>query len=280
MSNSLIDTRAILALAAPNDAVCYAATDAGLWRLKRGKSAPVWKQIAPQFAALGLTSVAAAGTTVLIGAAGDIAVSQDAGESWGLATLPLKAETQALAVSPDFARDRLVLAATLRDGVLRSVDGGATFHAWNFGLLDLRINALAFSPAFADDGTVLAAGDNAVFVSRNGGRAWRELALPEAAAPFTAVSLLADGGVLIGTESAGLWRASSVDDAAVRDTTFKSEAINAMLGAHVAADEGVYALAKGKWRRISTSGNAFCLAHCGAALFAGTMDAGVFDATA
>jgi photosystem II stability/assembly factor-like uncharacterized protein len=276
MSNPSFTTRAVLALATPNAAICYAATDAGLWRLNTTARKSGWQHIALQFGALGLTSVAAAADTVVIGAGGDIAVSQDAAESWGLAQLPARAEIQALAISPAYADDQLVLAATARDGVLRSIDGGATFHAWNFGLLDLRINALAFSPAFGDDGTVLAAGEHAVFISRNGGRAWRELATPASAAPFTAASMPTADTLLIGTETAGLWRAALDDAAAQHDPSFKPATINALLGTLIATPSGIYEHTRGRWRQISADSRAICLARCGD-LLAGTMDGGVFS---
>jgi len=158
----------LFAIAARADArSCYAATDSGLWSWSAGAQADAgeWTQIAKQFAPVTLTAVASLGDVVLIGAAGDIAVSRDGARSFGLSTLPIKAQILALAISPNFASDNIALAATVQDGVLRSTDGGATFHAWNFGLIDLHVNALLMSPDFAHDATVFAATDHAVFIS-------------------------------------------------------------------------------------------------------------------
>jgi photosystem II stability/assembly factor-like uncharacterized protein len=222
-----------------------------------------------------LTSVAAHGHSVWIGANGDIAVSRDGGATWGLSQLPVKAEVMALAASPDYPNDGLVLAATARDGVLRSTDGGATFHAWNFGLLDLNINALAISPAFARDGHVLAASDHAVFLSRNGGRAWRELDLPGSGGPYVAVAFGPAGSLLVGSESAGLWQADTIDAAFARDSSFAPETVNALLGEIAATSSGIFRRARASWKRISPDDRALCLQRCGDVLFTGGLEAGV-----
>lgn len=269
-----IEQFAQYALATPNAKLCYAATAAGVWRWRAGRAA-AWKRIAPQFAEVGLLAVAAADTSVWIGAQGDIAVSRDEGESWGVSALPVRAEVQALAVSPVYAQDGLVLAATARDGVLRSIDGGASFHAWNFGLLDLNINALAISPDFANDGHVIAAGDHAVFVSRNGGRGWRELPESAAAAPFTAVSFGVDGALYVGSESAGLWRAADIESQLARDASFKPECVNSLDGDIAATTDGIYKRGRASWKRISPDDRALCLAQCGPSLFAGGAEGGV-----
>jgi ligand-binding sensor domain-containing protein len=252
----------VRALAAVNNATCYAATDAGLWRWRPGKTGGRWQQIAAQFAAVELLSVACMHDSIWVGAQGDIAVSRDAGESWGIATLPIRAEVIALAASPDVASDGIVLAATMRDGVLRSADGGATFHAWNFGLLDLAVNALAVSADFARDGHALAATDHGVYVSRNSGRAWRALTLPAELAPFTAVGF--DGAaVLIGTESHGLWRMPNLDAPAVRESSVKATAINAINDGLIATASSVLRSDRGRWRKVDGADGALCIARCG-----------------
>jgi photosystem II stability/assembly factor-like uncharacterized protein len=271
--SSLLDTRSIFALAS-TDAVCYAATDAGLWRVESRASAR-WQSIAPQFASVPLLAVAAAGDTVWIGANGDIAVSRDGGESWGLSTLPIRAEVQMLAVSPDYAQDHMVLAATARDGVLRSVDGGATFHAWNFGLFDLGISGLAISPNVAADSCVAAVSDQAVFVSRNGGRAWRELSAPPEASMFTCVAFDISGALLAGTEASGLWTAVTSESPLIRDETFRPESVNALHGAIAATPDGIFQRRSKSWKRIAAHGNALCLAGFGSSLLFGGESTGV-----
>jgi hypothetical protein len=260
----------LFAIAAADAQSCYAATDAGLWSWSAGE----WTQIAKQFAPVTLTAVAALGNAVLIGAAGDIAVSRDGARSFGLATLPIKAHILALALSPNFAADRIALAATAHDGVLRSTDGGATFHAWNFGLIDLRVNALLVSPDFAQDATVFAATDHAVFMSTNSGRAWRELPLPADAAPCTALAFGPRGRLLVGTEGHGLWAADAPYAAFTRDERLKATEINALAatphGPVAATTQGIFAHTGRTWKRIHDADDALSLTISGDTVLAGT----------
>jgi hypothetical protein len=260
----------LFAIAAADAQSCYAATDAGLWSWSAGE----WTQIAKQFAPVTLTAVAALGNAVLIGAAGDIAVSRDGARSFGLATLPIKAHILALALSPNFAADRIALAATAHDGVLRSTDGGATFHAWNFGLIDLRVNALLMSPDFAQDATVFAATDHAVFMSTNSGRAWRELPLPADAAPCTALAFGPRGRLLVGTEGNGLWAAGAPYAAFTRDERLKATEINALAatphGPVAATTQGIFAHTGRTWKRIHDADDALSLTISGDTVLAGT----------
>lgn len=269
-----MEPESIFALAAPGARVCYAATGAGLWQIKsKGK----WRPIAPQFAPVTLTAVVAQGSTVIIGANGDIAVSRDDGENFGLATLPVRAQVLALALSPAFEDDGVVLAATAQDGVLRSTDGGASFFAWNFGLLDLHVNAVAFSPEFGDDSTTFAATDHAVFASLNGGRAWRELPVPAEAAPFTSLIVDETRTLFIGTEGSGLWSCPAPHTGANRVKALKPAEVNAMCGGPltVATTDGIYVLNGKRWQRASAETDAVCLARMSGTLLAGTVENGV-----
>jgi photosystem II stability/assembly factor-like uncharacterized protein len=108
----------------------------------------------------------------------------------------------------------VILAGTVEDGVFRSNNHGDHWSAWNFGLLDLQILALARSPHYAEDETLLAGVDSGLYRSTNGGRAWREVPLPPELAPVISLAAVADGspaGLLFaGTEANGLW--VSADD--------------------------------------------------------------------
>jgi len=267
----------LFAIAARADArSCYAATDSGLWSWSAGAQADAgeWTQIAKQFAPVTLTAVAALGDVVLIGAAGDIAVSRDGAKSFGIAVLPVKAHILALAISPNFAVDRIALAATAHDGVLRTTDGGANFFAWNFGLIDLRVNALLMSPDFARDATVFAATDHAVFVSTNSGRAWRELPIPATAAPFTALAFGRKDSLLVGTEGHGLWTADAPYSSFTQDERLKATETNALVatpnGPVAAATEGIYVHTGRTWKRVHAADDALSLASAGDVVFAGT----------
>jgi photosystem II stability/assembly factor-like uncharacterized protein len=119
----------------------------------------------------------------------------------------------ALAVSPNFAEDGIVLAGTMEDGVFRSADRGSSWAAWNFGLLDLSVFCMAVSPKFTDDETLFAGTTSGLFRSTNGGRAWREVDFPVDLAPVLSIvpspDYLHDGVLFVGTESNGLF--SSAD---------------------------------------------------------------------
>jgi hypothetical protein len=97
---------------------------------------------------------------------------------------------QCLAVSPNFAGDKLVLAGTESDGLLRSTDAGATWHT-PASLAHGSVVALAFAPGGAR--TIAAATDSGIAVSHDGGETWR-IACAELE---PVLSLLRSGEVLL-----------------------------------------------------------------------------------
>ena len=110
----------------------------------------------------------------------------------------------ALALSPAFEEDGALLAASAEDGIFASTDRGGTWRAWNFGLIDLNVNALAWAtPELAFAGT-----ESGIFRSRNGGRAWRALPFPMELAPVISLQLspdfASDGTLYAGSEAHGL----------------------------------------------------------------------------
>jgi len=113
------------------------------------------------------------------------------------------------AISPNFASDGLVLAATLEDGVLRSNDHGQSWMGWNFNLLDQTVLCLEISPHFVEDHIVFAGSESGVFVSKNEGKSWIELELPTDYDPILSMALSPDFGMgnclWVGTETKGLW---------------------------------------------------------------------------
>lgn len=102
--------------------------------------------------------------TLFVGTTTGVLRSVDGGVSWADTGVGNEAEAQGretdfgiqVAVSPAFAADGLVLAAT-DSGLFRSDDAGITWEEVTAGALDgdHLIEALAFSPAFANDGLVL-----------------------------------------------------------------------------------------------------------------------------
>ena len=137
--------------------------------------------------------------TLFAGTMGVILRSLDGGESWQAFALPGPAPIiTALAIAPDFADSGTIYAATLEDGIFVSTDRGASWNAWNFGLIGFSVNALA-----VEQGGVLVAGTElGVFQSTNTGRSWRAVAVFDTAVTAPAS---ANGGLWVGTEDMGLW---------------------------------------------------------------------------
>jgi photosystem II stability/assembly factor-like uncharacterized protein len=136
--------------------------------------------------------------------------SGDAGQTWEVSLMPPPEPTvTALAVSPGFAQDHILFAATDGDGVFRSDDRGTSWNSWNFGLLDLHVLSLAISPNFVADQTLFAGTSSGLFKSRNGGRSWAAVAFPADAAPVLCLAISPqfgdDGTFYAGTESRGLF---------------------------------------------------------------------------
>jgi hypothetical protein len=135
----------------------------------------------------------------------------DGGASWLIESLPSPPPVvSALVVSPHYANDGTVLAATVEDGVFRSGDRGSQWESWNFGLLDLDVYSLAISPAFGEDETLYVGTETGIFRSTNGGRAWREVGFNTDLAPVLSLVLspgyAQDECLYAGTASNGLYR--------------------------------------------------------------------------
>ncbi len=216
-----IDQDTIYALAVSpdftQDSLCFAARRSGLWR--SGDGGATWQLVEPPedvTASLAATSILftpdfASDRGIFAGVHGGIVRSTDRGGSWKSTALASPPPfVSALGVSPDYAVDGMIFAATLEDGVFSSRDRGETWQAWNFGLFDMNCLSIAVSPGFAQDRTVFVGADSGVFYSKNGGRAWRETGFPIESAPVLSLGISSrfaqDGVLLAGTESSGLFR--------------------------------------------------------------------------
>jgi photosystem II stability/assembly factor-like uncharacterized protein len=197
----------------------YAACGSGLYRSNdRGAS---WELAYTSLGAASplttLSVAAVVGRTqsplVFAGLSGGLLRSIDDGSGWELALQPSPAPIfTALIPSPDFARDGLLFAGTMGDGVLIYSNDGRDWAMWNFGLLDANVLCLAVSPAYAEDQTLFAGVSSGLFRSANGGRSWREVELPIGYAAVLGLALsprfAEDGLLYAGTEQCGLLRSA------------------------------------------------------------------------
>jgi photosystem II stability/assembly factor-like uncharacterized protein len=203
-------------------------TSEGVWRFVDGKCSILAEALRP--AAITATAVSTdfpRHPVALVGAADGIARSVNEGLTWAGATMPQIAQVSQLALSPHFHLDGAAFAATMQDGILCTLDQGMSWQAWNFGLLDMEAIALAVSPEFGHDETVIAATVHGVFRSTNSGRAWRELPALREAVPL--VGLVFAGNLLLaGSETQGLLYSPDAGNTWMKRATFKAGQINAV----------------------------------------------------
>jgi photosystem II stability/assembly factor-like uncharacterized protein len=198
-----------------NDKTVFAARNTGLYRSQDGGTS--WQfsfdsleleaplavscvSLAPNFAEM--PHVFAAGP-------GGVLRSRDGGQTWYVSMLSSPPPfITGLAVSPNYARDGIVFATTMDDGVFRSSNRGVDWTAWNFGLFDRHILSNALSPNFAEDKNVFLGTESGIFHSVNGGLGWRETEFDIENAPVLSLALspnfAEDGLLFAGTESAGI----------------------------------------------------------------------------
>ena len=118
-----------------------------------------------------------------------------------------------LALSPEFATDRTVFAATMA-GVYRSRDAGKSWQPINDGLTSPFTICVAVSPRFADDGTVLVgARAGGLYQSSNGGDEWHPVEIWGQRESVQAVAVSPNFGrdheALLGSESSGVYRTTT-----------------------------------------------------------------------
>jgi hypothetical protein len=118
-------------------------------------------------------------------AIGLLYVSTDGGTSWSqpLAGLPKGCDRfSALAVSPDYAHDRTILAGIRGLGLFKSTDGGQLWQPASAGLPSMAIQRILLSPGFARDQTafiwlMVEAPEDELYRTRDGGRTWQKLGM-------------------------------------------------------------------------------------------------------
>lgn len=147
--------------------------------------------------------------------------SIDAGLTWHNASQGLPNPfVDAIAFSPNFARDRIVFVGGREAGVSRSTDGGETWQALSFwSQRSPSIAALAVSPTFASDATIFAgAEDGRVYRSTNAGRTWDSASTGLGPEPIMALAITrgfsgdttlfaaSTNGLYVSTDNADSWQ--------------------------------------------------------------------------
>lgn len=217
-------------------------TNEGIWTVSLSQDAEN-TSVSTEIVAEGLrpamvSAVASAGRRMFVGASDGIAFTDDDGASWTASLLPGKLQVSHLIPSPSYASDRLMFAATLQGGVLRSIDGGATWGFSNLGLSDPEAVALALSPRFAFDHSLVVAVNSGAFVSNNLGRTWSPLPIEAVAMPVAGFAW-SNTALLAGSESRGIYHSTDGGRSFSKRATFRSGAVSAMAvsrdGSRVAA---------------------------------------------
>ncbi len=248
-------------LATSPSGVCFAASESGLYR--SDDTGKTWHfayesltfETSPMTYSVALSPQFDTDQTVFAGIPGAVLRSSDGGQSWhgaGLGSPP--PSVICLMVSPNYLEDGMIFAGTMEDGVFCSTDRGVHWFGWNFGLLDLNINCVAISPHFATDETLLVGTETGLFHSTNGGRAWREVALPDD--ELSVLSLVLTSGLLLLGTDEGLYRSDNQGRSWVRLT--QDEAVNAIEVSNddhilLAGETQVYDLVGDSWNERSIS---------------------------
>ena len=116
--------------------------------------------------------------------AGDgLYVSHDRGNSWtrvAMGSGELPAPVLAIAVSPDFQTDNMLIVSVKGQGLFRSEDRGLHFDVVGEQLIaaNASIELLDFSPGFSNDQSVVAASDENLFMSEDRGDTWSIIQRP------------------------------------------------------------------------------------------------------
>ena len=174
-----------------------------------------------------VSAVASGGQRLFVGASDGIAFSDDEGSTWQAALLPGKLHVSQIVPSPRYEQDGIIFAATLQAGVLSSLDSGHNWSFSNLGLSDPEAVALALSPEFSADMTVVVAVNNGAFISNNLGRTWRVLPIEAAAMPAAGFAFSRQA-LLVGSETKGVYHSDDCGKSFVKRAAFSSGVINAM----------------------------------------------------
>ncbi|MCE7985249.1 MAG: hypothetical protein DYG89_29095 [Caldilinea sp. CFX5] len=151
------------------------------------------------------------GQTIYLGSESPNAIfkSTDGGGFW-VQVFTSPAPVHMLAI--DRFDPQVLYAGTGGSGILKSTDGGATWHAANYGLTKLNIHALAIDPSQSQivyAGAIASSGlSGGLFKSTDGGATWHEIGFGVTNADVYALAVDYTGTVYIGTNH-GLFKLGS-----------------------------------------------------------------------
>ena len=216
---------------AGNDDWLWLASPAGIFHFD-GRE---WRAVMRGVPFWWVNTVCTAGNSVwAAGLPGGLVRSADGGQTWDRCYAEqVEAPVISLAASPNFRRDRVLLAGTDGDGILRSIDGGRHWQLSNFGLRDYAIFDLAVAPVWERYEYAFAVSEGGLYQSPNGGRAWRRANLddisrqpsivavsPEFAADRTVFAGCETGELLISTDAGRSYHLAATGFEAITALTF------------------------------------------------------------
>ena len=159
--------------------------------------------------------------TGFAGTASGLYRTRNSGRSWRFVdTGTEEPAVQYLAVSPNFSDDRLVLAGSEADGLLRSVDGGASWSRPP-SLASGGVAAVAFAARYPGVPTIAAATESGIALSRDGGETWvpagegRELVMSLIYTEHELLAGLHQRGIIRSTDGGSTWQ-QSIDGLSAR----------------------------------------------------------------
>ncbi len=282
----------VLHLASTPDGNFWAASPAGLFARRAGN----WRPVTRGFPFSGAGTILAIQNSLFVaGLPHGMVRSPDQGKTWHSCwTEQTEAPISCLVASPNFNRDRVVLAGTDGDGILRSTDGGRFWHLENFGLRTFSILSMATAPSWGRREVIFAGTDAGIFQSPNGGRAWRpigeELRDKRVTALLVSPNFSEDKTLFAGTESHGLYQSKdgglSWELFPLAPSDFEN--INCLLLAR--QDELLVGTGTDGILRAKTDGSScevvapmaspvFCFMDSGDQLFAGSSEGGFLSST-
>ncbi|MDW3217644.1 MAG: Calx-beta domain-containing protein [Acidimicrobiales bacterium] len=175
------------------DDTLFAGIDTGVVKSVDGGS--TWSPTGPAASApqVAISPNYAVDQTVFAATPAGLLVTTNGGTNWSTITggpLTATSHIEAVAISPDFANDGVVLISEETAGLLKSVDSGVTFAATGTDLLANNLVIaefnnptevpIEFSEDFANDQTVFAYAQQDIMKSTDGGATWQVLSLPPA----------------------------------------------------------------------------------------------------